>query len=372
MPSIQIHSIKQISTHQSYHGWPTIARRRNGELLVAVSAGRDRHVCPFGQVHLLRSSDNGQTWTQSMVVNTPLDDRDAGILETRSGTLILNWFTSIAWMMKLEQVEKAGPEVCSATGDLFVGQCQKIRALLDRATIDRELGPWVIRSVDGGATWSEKINPQVGAPHGPIELNDGRLLYVGNAKRTTENAKGSPYDPYLAVSESTDDGQTWRVIAKLPVRSNDPTVYDCEPHVVEAANGRLIVFIRNHSQRDKGMLLQCESDDGGKTWTEPYANGLWGFPAHLLRLKAGRLLATYGYRADPYGNRVAVSDDHGATWSAPMTLSAEEAHRDIGYPSSVELPDGSMISVWYEAVPNPATPARKWGVVRMARWSWVG
>jgi Neuraminidase (sialidase) len=371
MPAIEVHEIKKISSNQTYHGWPTVTRRRNGELLVAVSAGRVRHVCPFGQVHLLRSSDSGKTWTQKMIVNTPLDDRDAGILETARGTLVLNWFTSIAWMVRLERAERDGREACAAMGDAFVSQCQKIRALLDEKTIDREIGPWIIRSEDGGQTWSEKINPQVGSPHGPIELTDGRLLYVGNAKRTKENEKGSPYDPYLAVSESTDDAKTWRVIARLPVRSNDNTVYDCEPHMVQAANGRLIVFIRNHSARDKGMLLQCESDDGGKTWTEPYANGVWGFPAHLLRLRDGRLLATYGYRSDPYGNRVVTSDDHGKTWGRPMTLSAEETHRDIGYPSSVEMDDGSMISVWYEAVPNESTPGMMMGVVRMARWSWV-
>lgn len=29
-----------------YHGWPTLSRRSNGELLLAFSGGREKHVCP--------------------------------------------------------------------------------------------------------------------------------------------------------------------------------------------------------------------------------------------------------------------------------------------------------------------------------------
>ena len=45
-----------------YHGWPTLARRKNGELLLAFSGGREAHVCPFGRVELMRSQDDGVTW----------------------------------------------------------------------------------------------------------------------------------------------------------------------------------------------------------------------------------------------------------------------------------------------------------------------
>lgn len=369
MPAIDVHEIKQISSHRSYHGWPTITRRRNGELLVAVSAGRYGHICPFGQVHLLRSADDGKTWTQRMIVNTALDDRDAGVLETAKGTLVMNWFTSTAWWHYLQVAEEKG-EVCGGPADAFFAQCQKIRALLGPEIIKSELGPWVIRSEDGGTKWSKKINPCVGAPHGPIQLADGRLLYVGNVKGSTAGKAGSPYGPSLAVAESRDDARTWRVIAPIPVRKGDLASNYHEPHMVETGDGRLVVHIRNHNEQDKGVILQCESRDGGKSWSEPHATGLLGLPAHLLRLKDGRLLTTYGYRHDPYGNRIAVSNDHGRTWSRPIALSAEAARRDIGYPSSIELPDGTMLSVWYEALPCDATPGRRMAVVRMARWSW--
>ena len=63
-PSIQLLDTKIISQQpEYYHGWPTVARRANGELWVTCSGGRQAHVCPFGQVVAMTSRDNGATWT---------------------------------------------------------------------------------------------------------------------------------------------------------------------------------------------------------------------------------------------------------------------------------------------------------------------
>jgi hypothetical protein len=52
-----------ISSDQFYHGWPTVVRRRSGELLLVYSGGREAHVCPFGRVELMNSRDQGTTWS---------------------------------------------------------------------------------------------------------------------------------------------------------------------------------------------------------------------------------------------------------------------------------------------------------------------
>ena len=101
----RVSSISTISLQSDrYHGWPTLARRQNGELLVVCSGGRETHVCPFGRVELIRSRDEGRTWTfPRTIVDGPTDDRDAGILETQQGTLLVTTFTSLAYEPQLER-----------------------------------------------------------------------------------------------------------------------------------------------------------------------------------------------------------------------------------------------------------------------------
>ena len=49
-PRARVESLAVISKEpQLYHGWPTLARRRNGQLLLVYSGGREAHVCPFGR-----------------------------------------------------------------------------------------------------------------------------------------------------------------------------------------------------------------------------------------------------------------------------------------------------------------------------------
>ncbi|HWQ53062.1 MAG TPA: hypothetical protein VN442_05215, partial [Bryobacteraceae bacterium] len=78
-PRAQVESIEVISLQPEYYcGWSTLARRMNGELLVAYSGGREQHVCPFGRVELIRSSDGGRKWSWPQVLmDSPIDDRDA-------------------------------------------------------------------------------------------------------------------------------------------------------------------------------------------------------------------------------------------------------------------------------------------------------
>src|SRR5262245_32944884 len=86
-----------------YHGWPTLLRRSSGELLVACSGGREAHICPFGRVELVRSSDEGRTWSwPEVILDTPIDDRDAGLCETQTGTLLVTTFTSLAYQPALD------------------------------------------------------------------------------------------------------------------------------------------------------------------------------------------------------------------------------------------------------------------------------
>jgi hypothetical protein len=217
-----------------------------------------------------------------------------------------------------------------------------------------ELGEWVIRSTDGGRTWSPRIPTIVNSPHGPIPLRDGRLLYAGKQLWTKERKIG--------VGVSSDDGLTWQWLAEIPARQGDNVSSYHELHAVEAANGTIVAQIRNHNDADKGATLQTESTDGGRTWSAPHPI-CYGFPSHLLRLRDGRLLMSYGYRRPPYGNRARISTDHGKTWSDERVISADGKDGDLGYPSTIELADGTLLTVWYESMAKP-----KLAVLRQAKW----
>jgi len=55
------------------------------------------------------------------------------------------------------------------------------------------------------------------------------------------------------------------------------------------------------------------SDDDGASWSRPSRTALWGFPADILQLQDGRVLAVYGHRRDPFGVHGCISED-GVHW----------------------------------------------------------
>ena len=348
----KVHGIGVVSLRPNhYHGWPTLARRRNGQLLLVCSGGREMHVCPFGQVELMRSDDDGKTWTfPRVLLDLAIDDRDAGILETARGSLLATTFSSLAYEHYFRNSEINNWD--AARQARWRGAHHRISEAERKA----QLGTWMLRSTDGGVTWSTPYDSIVNSPHGPIQLADGRQLYAG--KDLWKSGK------WIGVCESTDDGRSWKKLAQIPTRpSDDPGEYH-ELHAVEAANGTLVAHIRNHNSSNSRETLQSESTDGGKTWSVPHPIGVWGLPSHLLRLRDDRLLMTYGYRRKPFGNQARISTDHGKTWSKPITISGDGANGDLGYPSPVELQDGILLTAWYEQMSS-----RPRAVLRLAKWS---
>ena len=347
---------------QYYHGWPTVTRCADGELWLTWSGGREAHVCPFGQVVGMTSRDEGKTWTWPRVLHdSATDDRDSGVLQTAKGTLLVTTFTSLAYEPYLAKAE--GFAELTAKGWQTKGMSPEqfaswkaAHARLNDEERKAELGEWLIRSTDGGKSWSSRIPTIVNSPHGPVQLKDGRLLYAGKQLWTG--------DKRIGVAESKDDGLTWQWLADIPTREGDEVVKGYhELHAVEAADGTLIVHIRNHNAANKGETLQSESTDGGKTWSTPHSIGVWGLPSHLLRLRDGRLVMTYGHRRSPFGNQARLSSDNGKTWGEAVVLSGDGKGGDLGYPSTVELADGTLLTVWYESMKEP-----KLAVLRQAKW----
>jgi Neuraminidase (sialidase) len=302
------------------------------------------------------SSDNGRSWGWPQVLlDGPSDDRDTGVLETAKGTLLVTTFTSLAYEPLLEKALKKKPGEPGAWPEDRLKRWQAARNRLTSTQRRAELGQWMIRSTDGGITWSTRYPSIVNSPHGPIQLDDGRLLYPGVELWSEARRVG--------VCESRDDGQTWSWLAEIGERPGDDHKQYHELHGVQASDGRVVVHIRNHNKANEGETLQTESTDGGRTWSEPKAIGVWGLPSFLQRLRDNRLLMTYGHRRTPFGNQARVSVDGGRTWSEPVIISGDGAGVDLGYPSTVELGDGTLLTTWYEAMKGQPR-----AVLRQATW----
>ncbi len=90
-----------------YSAWPAIARADNGDLVLSFIR-TEQHMSPNGAVTVMRSTDNGVTWSKPFdAVDTPLDDREGGLTMAPDGELLLH-VRSVFW--KAETYDALGPE----------------------------------------------------------------------------------------------------------------------------------------------------------------------------------------------------------------------------------------------------------------------
>ncbi len=347
-----------------YFGWPTVARLDDGTLAVSSSGLRSEHVCPWGKTVLNVSTDEGRTWSAPRVINdSPLDDRDAGIVALGGDRLLVSWFTA-------DTRNSAGEEwVRNWLGETEVATWQQQLAGITDAIAEQWMGSWIILSEDRGANWSAPIRVPVSTPHGPILLRNGELLYLG--KRYL-NGWDEMQHGRIVAARSGDGGHTWEELGGVPIYpGSSPDNYH-EPHVLELPSGRLLGAIRLENAGGTDLaaagltnfsIMLTDSDDGGRTWTPARPLGFHGSPPHLLRHSSGALVLTYGYRQEPFGQRVAFSHDNGVTWESDWIIRDDGPDGDLGYPSTIEMADGSLFTLCYQKVPGDAKCSLLW-----SRW----
>jgi hypothetical protein len=162
-------------------------------------------------------------------------------------------------------------------------------------------------------------------------------------------SKANNREGRVLSARTKDGGLSWKFVAFI---GPEPAGYAIMPSTVRTHNKELVTTIRRLEEGPpkRSWIEAWKSGDDGVTWTElenPVADTGEGNPPSLIRLHDGRLCVTYGVRAKPFGMFARISRDDGETWSEPIVLRNDGGGRDIGYPRSVQRPDGRIVTIYY-------------------------
>ena len=237
----------------TYQAFSDVCRLTNGDLLCVFYAGYGHVSLPRegwprgGRICRVRSRDEGVTWSLPQVLfDGPFDDRDPHVAQMTDGTVLCSFFT---------YRQESGRTLCDTC---------------------------LVTSRDGGVTWdSEPRVVAVGWPSSaPVrELPDGtRLLGVYH-----EEADAA----YGGVIRSTDGGRTWS--APIPIGRGSGVRLDAETDVVRLKDGTLYAALRG----DRVNMHFATSGDQGLTWSTVKDIGFPGHCPHFTRLSTGEILLTH-------------------------------------------------------------------------------
>ena len=205
-------------------------------------------------------------------------------------------------------------------------------------------------SIDRGKTWRGPFRLSIQDTNGNAIAIAARTDYIVNGPHdclaflTAAKSDGREGRPFCA--RTTDGAKTWKFVAWI---GNEPQGYSIMPSSVRLGKTELLSIIRCRHEA-KSWLEAYRSIDEGQNWkldTIPVKDLGEGNPPSTLRLSDGRICLTYGYRASPFEIRAVLSKDDGKTWGRELTLRANGGGRDLGYPASIQRPDGKIVTIYY-------------------------
>jgi len=332
-----------------YCAFPSIVRRPDGELIVAFRRAPDRrlmggttsHCDANSQLVLVRSKDNGATWTQEpeLIHSHALGgSQDPCLCQLNDNTLLCS---SYLWVL-------TPPEWPNFLHKANGGNFGFAGGYLVRSDDSRHWqGPLDVPPAPGNAAQNYLGQPLPAYNRGRmIHASDGVLYWVVVRWDTTQPRRTSTH-----LYASKDRGLTWEY--RCPVAADAKASFN-ETSLVETKDGDLVAFMRTGEM--EGRAAVARSRDRGKSF-EPWQDaGFRGFPQDVIRLRDGRIFVVYGYRFEPFGvrARVLAPDARDTATAAEIILRDDGGSGDLGYPWAVELPSGEILTVYYI---NTATPA---------------
>lgn len=237
--------------------------------------------CYFADNLLFKSTDGGSTWTDS-------------VSPDRSGCVLGGPFGPSAGLKAMDP---------SDPNTLYVSE-----------TDDEDGGYWLLRSKDGGATWSSfggsfPGNVQAGVWALVLDPGSPSTLYAGVDDVPMYSDDGMVQPGPGGVFKSTDGGATWNPIGLSGAAVNLLVMDPAQPGVLYAAT-------EGHYGAPRGFRGLFKSADGGATWLE-MDNGLadlrdLGSTVTAIAIDPASSNILY---AGSSGGGVFKSSDGGANWS---------------------------------------------------------
>jgi hypothetical protein len=174
-----------------------------------------------------------------------------------------------------------------------------------------------------------------------IKGRDGAILF---SVYTSAEPKGFGHMRALLI-RSRDGGTRWEFVSDIAGSENGEAHFD-ETSLLRTASGRLVAFLRGGGE-DKNIHTAV-SDDDGLTWSPVRRHGVYGYPQSALRLASGRVWLTYGVRRDPAGVCGKLLDAECTNIdTAPEVRVRHSSTGACGYPMSVQLEHGTILTVYY-------------------------
>jgi hypothetical protein len=203
-------------------------------------------------------------------------------------------------------------------------------------------------STDRCRTWKGPYNlPLFGQPRIMartdylVDSKNELSVFLTAAKRNGKEGR-------VFLARTADGAKTWSFVSWI---GPEPQGFSIMPSSVRLSKTRILSTLRR-KEGDQHWIDAWVTDDNGATWQflnrpVPSTGGSVGNPPSLLKLKDGRLALISGYRSAPYGMRARLSGDNGLSWGEEIVLRNDGGCWDLGYPRSVQRPDGKIVTVYY-------------------------
>jgi len=302
--------------------FPVAVRLKDNRIAVVLRGGGP-HLSIHGRLDIVFSSDEGRTWAKPEIVaaDPAADVRNPAFGQASDGSLVVAYYRTTNY-------DENGKY---------------------NTSLNKPVNTWVTRSGDGGKTWSTPTQIDVSdigwaSPFGRIITRlDGMMFanFYGGAIKTADQA--APKSSFSYLYRSTDQGRTWKRYSTI-----SPPGFD-ETGLIVLPSGRWLAGLRSSGK--SANLSISHSDDDGKSWSKPEPLSPPGFyTADFLLLPDQRVLLTMNRRSGPFGVEAVVGDRDGKfEWKNAFTISEDAANSDCGYPSSVMLADGRVMTFFYSA-----------------------